>query len=83
AGNYVKDDVWHALIVTISNAPYLQGYCVRSLYKVFQTYSDQESLVQVAVWCIGEYAEMLVNNVKVLEMEEPMTVSACLSTLCL
>ncbi|RWW01186.1 hypothetical protein GW17_00035793, partial [Ensete ventricosum] len=41
AGNYVKDDVWHALIVAISNAPYLQGYCVRSLYKVFQTYSDQ------------------------------------------
>ncbi|THU54553.1 hypothetical protein C4D60_Mb10t26310 [Musa balbisiana] len=75
AGNYVKDDVWHALIVAISNAPYLQGYCVRSLYKAFQTYSDQESLVRVAVWCIGEYGEMLVNNVKVLEMEEPMTVT--------
>ncbi|XP_073101118.1 AP-1 complex subunit gamma-2 isoform X3 [Elaeis guineensis] len=75
AGNYVKDDVWHALIVMISNAPDLQGYSVRSLYKAFQTSNEQESLVRVTVWCIGEYGEMLVNNVGVLEMEEPMTVT--------
>ena len=41
AGNYVKDDVWHALIVVISNAPDLQGYTVRSLYRAFQTSSEQ------------------------------------------
>ncbi|XP_017696961.1 AP-1 complex subunit gamma-2-like isoform X2 [Phoenix dactylifera] len=75
AGNYVKDDVWHALIVMISNAPDLQGYSVRSLYKAFQTSNEQETLVRVTVWCIGEYGEMLVNNVGVLEMEEPMTVT--------
>ncbi|KAG1364069.1 AP-1 complex subunit gamma-2 [Cocos nucifera] len=75
AGNYVKDDEWHALIVMISNAPDLQGYSVRSLYKAFQTSNEQESLVRVTVWCIGEYGEMLVNNVGVLEMEEPLTVT--------
>ncbi|WOL12129.1 AP-1 complex subunit gamma-2-like [Canna indica] len=75
AGNYVKDDVWHALIVAIGNAPDLQGYSVRSLYKAFQTSSEQVSLVRVAVWCIGEYGEMLVTNVGVLEVEEPMTVT--------
>jgi hypothetical protein len=32
--------------------------------------------VRVAVWCIGEYGEMLVNNVGFLESEEPLTVSA-------
>ncbi|CAL9167443.1 unnamed protein product [Musa hybrid cultivar] len=74
-GNFVKDDAWHALIVAISNAPDLQGYSVRSLYKAFQTSSEQVSLVRVTVWCIGEYGEMLVNNVGVLEVEEPMTVT--------
>ncbi|KAJ6797801.1 AP-1 complex subunit gamma-2-like [Iris pallida] len=74
AGNYVKDDVWHALIVVISNAPDLQGYTVRSLYRLFQT-SEQESLVRVAVWCIGEYGEMLVTGSGILEGEEPMTVT--------
>ncbi|XP_073000592.1 AP-1 complex subunit gamma-2-like [Typha latifolia] len=75
AGRYVKDDVWHALIVVISNAPDLQGYSVRSLYKALATSCGQESLVRVAVWCIGEYGEMLVNNIGVLEVEEPMTVT--------
>lgn len=75
AGNFVKDEVWHALIVVISNAPDLHGYTVRSLYKAFQTSVEQESLVRVAVWCIGEYGDMLVNNVGMLNKEEPITVT--------
>ncbi|KAF8378312.1 hypothetical protein HHK36_029651 [Tetracentron sinense] len=75
AGNFVNDEVWHGLIVVISNATDLHGYTVRSLYRAFQTSGDQESLVQVAVWCIGEYGEMLVNNVGMLDREEPMTVT--------
>lgn len=30
----------------------------------------------MAVWCIGEYGEMLVNNVGMLDIEEPITVSS-------
>lgn len=75
AGNFVKDDVWHALIVVISNASELHGYTVRSLYRAFQTSVEQESLVRVAVWCIGEYGDMLVNGVGMLDIEEPMTVT--------
>ncbi|VAI62577.1 unnamed protein product [Triticum turgidum subsp. durum] len=75
AGNHVKDDVWHALIVVISNASELQGYSVRSLYTALQAYSEQGSLLRVAVWCIGEYGEMLVNNVGMLEAEAPITTS--------
>jgi len=75
AGNYVKDDVWHALIVLMSNASELQGYSVRSLYKALLACGEQESLVRVAVWCIGEYGEMLVNNISMLDMEEPITVT--------
>ncbi|KAM3344441.1 AP-1 complex subunit gamma-2 isoform X1 [Capsicum galapagoense] len=75
AGNYVKDEVWHALIVVITNASDLHGYAVRSLYRAVQTAGEQETLVQVAVWCIGEYGEMLVNNVGRLEIEEPLMVT--------
>ncbi|KAH8485016.1 hypothetical protein H0E87_026694 [Populus deltoides] len=46
AGNFVKDEVWHALIAVISSASDLHGYTVRALYKAFQTSSEQESLVQ-------------------------------------
>ncbi|KAI8527141.1 hypothetical protein RHMOL_Rhmol12G0052600 [Rhododendron molle] len=75
AGNFVKDEVWHALIVVISNASNLHGYTVRSLYKAVQTSGEQESLVRVAVWCIGEYGEMLVNSTGMLDIEEPITVT--------
>ncbi|KAJ4961224.1 hypothetical protein NE237_021134 [Protea cynaroides] len=75
AGNFVKDEVWHALIVVISNAPDLHGYTVRALYRAVQTSGEQESLVRVAVWCIGEYGEMLVQNVGMLDIEEPITVT--------
>ncbi|XP_050236513.1 AP-1 complex subunit gamma-2-like [Mercurialis annua] len=75
AGNFVKDEVWHALIVVVSNASDLHGYTVRALYRAFQTSAEQETLVRVAVWCIGEYGDMLVNNVGVLDIEDPITVT--------
>ncbi|CAH9107581.1 unnamed protein product [Cuscuta epithymum] len=75
AGSYVKDEVWHALIVVITNAPNLHGYAVRSLYGALQTAGEQEILVRVAVWCIGEYGEMLVSNKAMLDIEEPATVT--------
>ncbi|WVZ22884.1 hypothetical protein V8G54_001428 [Vigna mungo] len=74
AGNYVKDEVWHALIVVISNASELHGYTVRALYKAFQRSAEQETLVRVAVWCIGEYGEFLINNDGMLDVEDPITV---------
>ncbi|XP_054809534.1 AP-1 complex subunit gamma-2-like isoform X2 [Prosopis cineraria] len=75
AGNFVKDETWHAFIVVISNASELQGYTVRALYRAMQTSTEQESFVRVAVWCIGEYGEMLVNNIGMLDIEDPITVT--------
>ncbi|KAL1550889.1 AP-1 complex subunit gamma-2-like isoform X1 [Salvia divinorum] len=75
AGNYVKDEVWHALIVVITNAPNLHGYTVRALYKAVQKSNEQETLVRVTVWCIGEYGEMLVGNAGMLDVEDPITVT--------
>ncbi|GAU36898.1 hypothetical protein TSUD_220670, partial [Trifolium subterraneum] len=75
AGNFVKDEVWYALIVVVSNASELHGYTVRALYRAFQTSAEQESLVRVTVWCIGEYGDMLVNNIGMLDIEDPITVT--------
>lgn len=75
AGNFVKDEVWHALIVVISNASDLHGYTVRALYRAFQKSAEQECLVRVAVWCIGEYGDLLVNNAGMLDIEDPITVT--------
>ncbi|BFG16473.1 hypothetical protein CerSpe_027470 [Prunus speciosa] len=75
AGNFVKDEVWHAVIVVISNASDLHGYTVRALYRALQLSAEQESLVRVAIWCIGEYGDLLVNNVGMIDVEDPITVT--------
>ncbi|CAL8994294.1 unnamed protein product [Prunus brigantina] len=75
AGNFVKDEVWHAVIVVISNASDLHGYTVRALYRALQLSAEQESLVRVAIWCIGEYGDLLVNNIGMLDVEDPITVT--------
>ncbi|GBG64377.1 hypothetical protein CBR_g41578 [Chara braunii] len=76
AGPYVKDEVCRSLVVLIMNAPELQGYTVRSLYRAFQTaYKGQESLANVTMWALGEYGEMLVCGAGELEGEEPTTVT--------
>nr|PNR43621.1 hypothetical protein PHYPA_016002 [Physcomitrium patens] len=75
AGKYVKNEVvWH-FVVVVSNAIDLRGYAVRTLYRSFHKWTGQESLAQVTVWCIGEYGDMLVNNLSELEGEDPQTVT--------
>ena len=51
---------------------------MRGLFQYFH----QESLVRVAVWCIGEYGDMLIKNVGMLDIEDPITVSST-SSICL
>jgi AP-1 complex subunit gamma-1 len=49
----VKDDIWHALIVVLSNASEFQGYSVRSLYTTLQAYNEQvrENFVLFIIMC--------------------------------
>ena len=37
----MKDEVWHGLVVVISNALNLHGYTVRSLYRAIQASNEQ------------------------------------------
>ncbi|KAF2533889.1 hypothetical protein F2Q70_00030874 [Brassica cretica] len=61
AGKFVKDDVWHALIVVISNASELHGYTVRALYKAVLTYSEQISNRRpLSEWPYGALGNMVI-----------------------
>lgn len=61
AGKCVREEIAASLIAVITQSPDLQAYAVKKLYAALQD-SDStmpDMLIQVAVWCIGEYGELL------------------------
>mmetsp|Transcript_34996 Transcript_34996/g.77859 ORF Transcript_34996/g.77859 Transcript_34996/m.77859 type:complete len:861 (-) Transcript_34996:442-3024(-) len=62
AGAFVKEEVCRTLVVLITNTPELHGYAVRSMYRNLHAYQDvcERSLAITALWCIGEFGEMLI-----------------------
>lgn len=64
-------------VVTFILMEYLSvvGFSLIHLIITLPDNFHQESFVRVAVWCIGEYGEMLVNSIGMLDIEDPMTVS--------
>uniref|UniRef100_A0A674MP63 AP-1 complex subunit gamma n=1 Tax=Takifugu rubripes TaxID=31033 RepID=A0A674MP63_TAKRU len=59
AGGDVRDETVPNLIQLITNASELHRYTVHKLYRALVTDISQQSLVQVACWCIGEYGDLL------------------------
>ena len=55
AGAYVKEEVVRALIVLITNAPDLHGYCARAMYRALRrdlAVADP-ALITAGTWVIG------------------------------
>ena len=72
AGHYVTEEPCHVLMVAILNEKQLHGYATRTLYKGFLSQgvdAAAPSLIAVAVWCIGEYGEILLSGNGMLEGE--------------
>ncbi len=68
SGAWVDQSVVNTLVKLVSTGPQaLQGYAVRKLYNTIKNEGEkalmQEGLLQAAVWCIGEYGELLVSGV--------------------
>lgn len=61
AGAHVKEEVVNSLIVLITNAEDLHGYAVRRMFAALQQNlgTAEPSLMTAAIWCIGEFGEML------------------------
>lgn len=79
AGPYVKEEVVRAMIVLVSNAPELHGYTARSLYRAAITNTSsadgggERSLLTAALWCLGEYGQLLTGSgAQLLEGEVPL-----------
>lgn len=70
AGNYVRDDTVSITIQLAAEMKELHPYIVQQLYKSFKEHLDEQSLIQVASWCIGEYGEHLLTGV--CEEDEPV-----------
>ncbi|XP_023228931.1 AP-1 complex subunit gamma-1-like [Centruroides sculpturatus] len=71
AGNYVRDDVVGNLIQLISESNSLNIYTVQQLWK--QLTGDlalRQPLLQVALWCLGEYGDLL-NSTEVKDADPP------------
>ncbi|KAI4902642.1 hypothetical protein NFI96_027654 [Prochilodus magdalenae] len=62
AGGDVRDETVPNLIQLISVASELHCYTVHKLYRALITDISQQSLVQVACWCIGEYGDLLLKG---------------------
>ncbi|KAM8727456.1 AP-1 complex subunit gamma-like 2 [Acanthopagrus schlegelii] len=73
AGGDVRDETVPNLIQLITNASELHCYTVHKLYRALLTDISQQSLVQVACWCIGEYGDLLVRGE--CQETEPVQVS--------
>lgn len=73
AGSYVRDDIVSILIQLIAETSELHNYTVQQLFLLIKDDITQPSLVQVALWCIGEYGEKLISGV--CEEDEPVQVS--------
>lgn len=57
AGNHIRDDIVSSFITLISNMNDFQFYTMNHLVKLIQDDITQQPLVQVAVWCLGEYGD--------------------------
>ncbi|XP_017326855.1 AP-1 complex subunit gamma-like 2 [Ictalurus punctatus] len=73
AGSDVRDETVPNLVQLIATATKLHCYTVHKLYRALISDISQQSLVQVACWCIGEYGDLLLKGE--CEDIEPMQVT--------
>ncbi len=62
AGNGLDDAIPRASIIFIAQADGLQGYVTHRVYQLLLEDTSQLGLLQVGLWCIGEYGDQLGRN---------------------
>jgi AP-1 complex subunit gamma-1 len=59
AGSYVADEVISSTAHIISSTPELQAYSVHKLFRAIKDNTDQQGLVLLSVWSLGEYGDLI------------------------
>lgn len=62
AGEYVPESTCNALLGLIAGTSDIQSYAVQKMYLALTTDITQQTLVRSAVWCIGEFGDLLLNS---------------------
>jgi len=60
--SFTSEETVCSMIALITSNPDLQAYATHKLYATLAASTTQPVLLQLAVWCIGEYGELLVSS---------------------
>ena len=79
AGPYVKEEVVRALIVLITNAPDLHGYCARAMYRALQRdlATADPALITASTWVIGQSCSRFANGMSYQKWVTPWKYHRC------
>jgi len=61
--SFSSEETVCSMIALITSTPTLQAYATHKLYMQLAAKTLQPVLLQLAVWCVGEYGEMLIASV--------------------
>eukprot|EP00922_Rhytidocystis_sp_ex-Travisia-forbesii_P008666 GHVS01012686.1.p1 GENE.GHVS01012686.1~~GHVS01012686.1.p1 ORF type:complete len:853 (+),score=110.12 GHVS01012686.1:179-2737(+) len=76
AGNYVQAEVRDVLIQLIMSSSELHAYAVTKLFYAMKDNQAQIRLVETALWCVGEFGDLLVSGDTVGPDEQPINVTS-------
>jgi len=73
--SFTSEETVCSMIALITSNPDLQAYATAKLYVTLAANTTQPVLLQLAVWCVGEYGELLVSTPQPdVDMPDPKTV---------
>ncbi|SPJ12920.1 AP-1 complex subunit gamma, putative [Plasmodium sp. DRC-Itaito] len=75
AGNFIQDHIKDDFIYYLLQNPEFHSYVVFKIFFSIKENLDQYALVQVGIWCIGEFGDLLIQEKNVGPDEELITVT--------
>eukprot|EP01027_Heterolobosea_sp_BB2_P016132 GEZU01023001.1.p1 GENE.GEZU01023001.1~~GEZU01023001.1.p1 ORF type:complete len:814 (-),score=236.92 GEZU01023001.1:145-2586(-) len=61
-GKYVREELGASFIALVTQSPEHQAYATKKLYTSALESTQLDMLTQVAVWCVGEYGDLLIQD---------------------